>query len=468
MTRYRYFLGAIVLAVILGLSGCQGQSQQTSEKPQTVTVTRGDLNATVNAAGVIQAHTVAAVPFQTSGQVQEIYVQVGDAVKAGQKLAQLDTTELENSVTTAQFNLDSARLALEETRAGPSATELANARASVEMAEANYKAALARYNLRGDQQTAARAQLDRAAVALQNARFAYEWTLNDWLRTPRVEEAKKDALDKAQEAYDQALRDYNATLVGINDTALRSAEAQLASARANLDTLENTPTPENLRLAELQVRQAELALQQAQLNLSRATLIAPIDGIVTAVNIQAGQTVGTGAAAVTIADMARLEISVSLPEIDIASVQTGQDAIITIDALGGKTLQGKVTLVSLVGQTVQNVVSYPATIELVEHDPDVRLGMNASVSIIIDRRQNVLLVPNRAIRTSGRQRTVTVYYQGETITLPVTVGLVGDTHTEILSGVREGDLIVINPTTTTTRRQVSIFGGLGRFLGGGR
>lgn len=468
MTRYKYFLGAIALAVSLSLIGCQAQSQQTSEKPQTVAVTRGDVKASVNAAGVIQAHLVAAAPFQTSGQVQEVYVQVGDAVKAGQKLAQLDPTELENALTTAQFNLDSARLKLEQTRAGPSATELANARTSVAIAEANYKAALARYNLRGDQQTAARAQLDRAAIALQNARFAYEWTLNDWLRTPRVEEAKKEALDKAQEAYDEAWRAYNATLVGINDTALRSAEAQLASARANLDTLENTPTPENLRLAELQVRQAELALQQAQLNLSRATLVAPIDGVVTAVNIQTGQTVGTGAAAVTLADMSRLEISVSLPEIDIAGVQTGQDAIITLDALGGQTLQGKVTLISPVGQTVQNVVSYPATIELVEHNPDVRLGMNASVGIIVDRRENVLLVPNRAIRTSGRQRTVTIYYQGETITWPVTVGLAGDTHTEILSGVREGDLVVINPTTTTTQQQGFSFGGLGRFLGGGR
>ncbi len=464
-------IGLVVVGALGGgwLLYRQATAQAAETSVQTVAVRRGDLDALVSAAGNIAAHTSDTLYFQTSGQVREILVQVGDQVKAGQTLAQLDTTDLEAAVVNAQLNLDTARLKLEETKAGADPMTLASARANLANAEAAYQAALAKYNLRGDQQTIARAQLDRARVALENARFAYEWALNDWLITPAKLEAKKQALDSAQEAYDEALQAYYASLAGINDAALRAAEAQLASARSQLDNLENTPTPQNLAIAEAQVRQAELSLKQAQLNLAKATLVAPLAGMLTSVAVQVGQTVGAGTAVMGLADMSRLEITVSLPEVDVTRVQVVQPVTVTLDALGGRTLAGEVVEVALVGQTIQNVVSYPAVVRLTDSDPEVRIGMNASLSIVVARRQNVLLVPNRAIRTTGRQRTVTVYYQGQMITMPVTVGLAGDTYSEIVSdGLREGDLLVINTTTVTTtgNRTFLGLGGIGRLLGG--
>lgn len=466
MIRHRCGLVAILVSLVvsMGLAGCQVQPGSSEAPVQTVAVTRGNLNATVNAAGSIAAHTSDTLSFQTSGQVKQILVQVGDQVKAGQKLAQLDTTDLELALADAQLGLDTARIKLEQARAGPDPADVASARASLASAESAYKTALAKYKLRDDQRAVARAQLDRAAAALERAQFAYEWVMHDWLRTPRSEEPRKEALDNAQEAYDDALHAYNSALTDINDTALRSAEAQVASARSQLDDLEKTPTPESLAIAEAQVKQAELDLRQAQLNLDKATLTAPFDGVVTDVAVQVGQRVEASTAAIGLADLARLEISVALPEVDAPRVQVGQHVTITMDALNGKQLPGQVVEVALVSQTTQNVVSYPAVVQLTGHDPDVRPGMNASLSIVVARRQNVLIAPNRAIRTVDRQRSVTLYYDGQLIALPVSVGMAGDTHSEVSAEwLREGDLLVLNPASVSENRTFGF--GIGMMFG---
>ena len=78
--------------------------------------------------------------------------------------------------------------------------------------------------------------------------------------------------------------------------------------------------------------------------------------------------------------------------------------------------------------------------------------MNATANIILQQRQNVLLVPNRAVRTvNTRLRTATVLYEGQLIDVPVTIGLTGDTQSEVLSGLQEGDVVLTSQTTTTTR-----------------
>ncbi len=460
---------AAVLLVGGGLVYRQVSARQAIEPPQTTPVTRGNLAATVSAAGTIASHTFSALAFQTSGEVTQILVQMGDQVKAGQKLAQLDTTDLDIALANAQINLDTALVNLADVQDGSDPTDLANARGNLDSTETNYNAALAKYNLKGDQQTVARAQLDRAKTALENAQFAYDWAKNDWLITPARLEPKKEALDNAQEAYNDALHAYGSSLTGINDTALRSAEAQVALARSQLDSLESAPTPESLAIAQAQVKQAELAVQQAQLNLSKATLVAPFDGVVTSVDTQVGQTVSANAAIINLADLTRLEITIALPEVDVIQVQVGQPVTITIDALYGKELPGKVVQMAMVGQTTQNVVSYPAVVQLTGSDPDVRLGMNASLSIIIAQRQNVLIVPNRAIRTVNRQKTITIYYEGELVSLPIVVDLAGDSYSEVTQGLKEGDLVVLNATTATQNQGLGFgMGGMGRIFGGGR
>jgi multidrug resistance efflux pump len=107
---------------------------------------------------------------------------------------------------------------------------------------------------------------------------------------------------------------------------------------------------------------------------------------------------------VSLVDLTALEIKASLSETDVARVASGQQVQITLDALTGVVLTGTVTYVPVVATISQGVVNYPVTIEVDKSDPAVRVGMTASVRIMIDQRDNVLLVSNRAVSTSGRQR----------------------------------------------------------------
>jgi HlyD family secretion protein len=259
---------------------------------------------------------------------------------------------------------------------------------------------------------------------------------------------------------------YNQQATAINDSAVQAAASQVTQAQSALDKLLTTPTPEDIAIAEAQVKQDEAALQQAQAALAKASLVAPFDGSVGDIFIQVGQQVGSSTQAVALVDLSKLNLTITLAEVDEPKVQIGQPAQITLDAEPGAAFTGTVTEVDLVGTTTQGVVNYAATVSVDHPAATIRPGMNASASIILQQRENVLLVPNRAVRSVGtRGKSVTVLYQGQLIDTPVTLGLSGNSQSEVVSGLQEGDLVVINQTTTTSR---GVPGGgaiLGRFGG---
>jgi multidrug efflux pump subunit AcrA (membrane-fusion protein) len=133
-----------------------------------------------------------------------------------------------------------------------------------------------------------------------------------------------------------------------------------------------------------------------------------------------------------------------------------------VDALPGQTFVGRVAYVPLVGQSTQGVVTYPVTVEVDDPDPALRPGMTAAVSIIIEQHDDVLVVANRAIQVAAGQRTVTVIYEGQHISVPVTLGLVGATTSEIAEGaLKEGDVIVLNASSAA--QSPAMMGGPGVF-----
>jgi len=450
MIRSQYKLIAILVAVTL--VGCQARSSSTATTAQqTAVIQRGNLKAMISAAGTVAAESQVVLPFQNSGRVKAINVKVGDKVKAGQVLAQLDVPDLELNVAKAQIALDTAKLRLRQTQSGPKPSEIESARASLASAQAAYQAALDKYNLSDAQLAVARAQVDKAKATLERAQLAYEWEKHNWLDKDPARSPQKQALDDAQTAYDLAVAAYNQQAAGINDSALRSAASQVAQAQYQLDKLLNTPTPEDIVQAEAAVRQSEASLQQAQSQLAKASVIAPFGGTVGEIYVQVGQWVNSGAQAVALVDLSRLNLSITLAEVDVPKVQEGQMTEITLDAEPGRVFTGTVTAVDLVGTTTQGVVNYAATIAINNPTDMIRPGMNASANIILEQRENVLLVPNRAVRSSGnRGRTATVLYQGQLIDVPVTLGLSGDTQSEVVDGLREGDVVLVSQTTTTS------------------
>ncbi len=457
---------AIVVVVVLVIAGIFGWQQMTASaatatKIQTTTVQRGTLVATVNAAGNVSAPNEATMAFQTTGKVAQVPVQIGDKVKKDQLLLQLDTADLQLALQTAQTSLASEQANFDAQQANLQFA-LKTAQSNAASAQASLDDAKAKNSTNTAQLIVAKAALDKATAALQQAQSAYDQIA--W-RGDVGMTSQAATLASATSDYNSALASYQITAATINDTALRQAQASfdnaqtaLAQAQKNVDT--------STRTAQAALDNAKLGVQQAQRNLDKASLYAPFDGVISAVNYSVGDTAGSSTA-VSLVDMSNLQVKVVIAEVDVASIKVGDTAQMTLDALQGKTYQAKVTNIGPVGTVTQGVVNYPVTVAVTNADASIDPGMTANLAVVVDQRQNVLTIPLRAVRTQGNQKIVTVLYKGQQITVPVGTGLQNDTSVEITNGLQEGDTVVLNQTTTTQRSTGGGFGvpglgGLGR------
>ncbi len=491
----------IVVVIVLAVAGFFGVQQMNASaasaaRLQTTEVQRGTLVATVNAAGNVSAPNQATLAFQSTGRVAKVNVALGDKVKSGQVLMELDTTDLQLALKTAQTSLASAQadydasqtnlpLALKTAQATLASAQanydaqttnlplaVKTAQATLASAQANLDAEVAKNATNTDQLIVAKAALDKGTIALQQAQSAYDtvaWRSDVGMTTQAA------TLANATSDYNSALSTYKITAATINDTAVRTAQAQVDSAKAaleqaqhNQDTSLRTAQAQvdsaqaavdqaqhNLdtsqRVAQASVDNAQVAVDQAQRNLDKARIIAPFDGTVAAVNYDVGDTAGTSSALV-LADTTQLQVKVLVAEVDMAKIKVNETAQMTLDALPGATYNAKVIQVGPVGTVTQGVVNYPVTVAVTGNDgSEVKPGMTANLAIVVDQRQNVLLLPNRAIHTQGNLKVVTVLYKGQQITTPVQLGLENDTNAEITSGLQEGDVVLLTQTTTTQR-----------------
>ncbi len=279
---------------------------------------------------------------------------------------------------------------------------------------------------------AAKTKRDRALASLnwykgERSQSEIETTLNDLVVAQGNLADAKEALEKLQNPSEE-------------DIAL--AQATVEDAQETLDSLKNGPTESDLTVAETRVILAEAAEAQA-------TLTAPFTGTITSLDVMPGDIVTAGTTALRIDDLSNLYIILSISELDISSIKVGQDATITFDAISDKEYHGKVTQISLVANVSQGVVNYPVTIQITDPDENILPSMTASVGIIVAQAKDVLVVPNNALHTSNGQRTVTILFEGQQISVPVTVGLVGDSTSEVVSDqLREGDTVVLSGTST--------------------
>jgi len=527
MKRSHRSLPAMLVAAVLVTAGCSGilpQPAKAGAAIATSTVQRGSLVATVNAAGNITAHQQVGLNFGQSGTVAKVLVEVGDRVKLGQVLAQLDTRDLALQVQNAETDLRTTQAKLAQARnpitaqdissarakadaaqanynklaAGATQADIAAAQAAVASAQAAYDAAVKSAGTTGSQLQSSAAAFEKAQVALQQAQAAYDKVATRpdvassspaaTLQSATIDfnQAKanyqslaatsgSDASSKVQQAQSQ-LQQARASLAKLKNQVtqddLTVSQAQVAQAKNDLDKLLAGPDANALDIAQNAVSQAEIAVKQAQLKQDQARILAPFDGVVTTVSIVPGQSASSSATGVIqLADLDRLETIVNMAEVDVGRIQAGQEVELTLDALPDVTLQGKVVLVAPAGVQSQGVVNYPVTIALTEPPQSVKTGMTANFNIIVDHRDDVLTVPNRAVRTQGRQKLVTVLFEGTQIQAPVSTGMSSDTLTGIVGGLKEGDTVVL--ATTTTRSPIAGggpggFGGPPVIVGGGR
>ena len=464
----------VIIALALLIVSLRAQAKaggNATTAYQTTTVQLGTLTSTVEGTGSVGSILSTNLAWTTKGQVDKVNVKIGDQVKTGDVLANLlqDSTQtaLETNLVTAQENL--AELTSPEA--------IANAKLAVTTAESD---------------------VTNAQTALNNQQY---WKNDALIQNYYASYViAKDNLDKAQTAYDDAkvgqyINNANEAVAYQNlynaQQAYNTAhyywslysqaptQRQMDEARANLDLANATLKNAQIYLAALtggivpadatgadllKLNQDRLAVQTAQENLDSLKITAPFDGTITQADAVPSAVVSAGAQAFRIDDMSNLVIDVQVVEIDINHVQVGQTAEITFDAIPNKTYAGKVTKTDLAGTESQSSVNFTVTVQLTDADALVRPGMAANVTIVTNKVDNALLVPSTSIFADPNgSQYVYLVQNGATTKLPVTIGAVSDSTTQITgSTLKAGDTIVLSFATTSTST-----GGFGFRLGGG-
>jgi len=400
-------------------------------------------SAEENLARVVAGPTEAEIAIAEAAlaSAQEAYQRLLNGPDADEiEQAKLSLDKAKNSLWSAQMSRDAT---CGNKMAGGAACDMA--KANVLNAEISVR--LAEMALAELKEPAMAAEIQEAAAKVEQARQ----NLEDLRGSPTAAEI---AAAEAQLAQAQAQLD---DLEGPTASEIASAQAQLAQAQANLDDLLRGPSEEDIAISEAQVEQAQLSLQQAEKQLENAALVAPYDGVVLGLNVDEGEWVGATTVVAVLADLSTLEIVAPLSELDVTSVEEGQMAMVQLDALPNVRLQGRVDRVAPSAQIEQGVANYPTTVVVKDRSGKVRPGMSANMFIITERRQGVLVAPNRAVRSQGRERVVAVLKEGGLEWVTVETGAYNDTMTEIVSGLEEGQEIVANPPNPASQ----IPGGVG-------
>jgi HlyD family secretion protein len=302
---------------------------------------------------------------------------------------------------------------------------------------------------------------------VDKTRLDWEWnalmTAKEKLDSARAEAAKalndaENRVAQAEDALQEAQEDLAALQAGPGSLELDKAKTQVAQAeytlqkaQADLAEIEAGPDPEDVEVAQAKVIAAQADLEEAQAALEAATMVAPFDGTVIDVGAEVGDLVSSSIVVVTLADLSHLEVKALVDETDISQVEIGQEAEITFDALPGKRFSGRVLSVPLQGTLSQNIVTYevPVSLEGTE-GVTLKAGMTANLKITVGKRENVLLVPAMAVQYEEGLPTVLVQDNpnASPAATNVEAGLSDGTHTEIVRGLNEGDVVVIVFTPT--------------------
>lgn len=375
----------VIIGIVLGIVFTRGAGPEAAPSDIAV-VTRGDIVRTVLVDGNLEMPHKADLSFGITGTVTEVLVDEGNNVTKGQVLARLDARSLESSVEIAQAQYETAQINLMKT-IYPHYTKTW-----------------------GTDMPGVWLALDEAQDNLKQAQ--------ELLKEGKVEEAQ--------------------VLLDLIEGNISKAEEKSLSRTFQL--------PWDVKLLELQSDIARANLESAKLNLEKAVITATFDGVVADITITEGKDVSTATLAtsvISLVDTSRIEMSGFIDEIDIAMVKVGQAANITLDALPDEKVKGEVAFISLVGTTQAGVVFYDTTITLENPVAELRDGMTATAEVIIERRDDVLLIPNKAIRGTLENPKVLVLVDEQVEEREITLGLTDGKNTEVLSGLEKGGKVVL-------------------------
>jgi HlyD family secretion protein len=371
----------------------------------TAKVERGNLRNTVTATGTLQAVTTVQVGSQASGTISALYADFNSVVHKGQIVAQLDPAVSKAQVDQARANLQQATASLQLAVAA-----VTNSRAGVSDAQARGLAA--KSTAQNNQQGVSGAQANLAVLkAQQDDAMSYLKQQESLLKSGVVPQRDYDV---AQTAYRTAEARYNQAAAQLNQAILSEQSASGAgiaqsTAQVQQSQAQVQQSQAGVQQAQAQVKQAEAALRLAEVNLAHTTITSPIDGIVVSRAVDVGQTVAASLSAPTLFtianDLTQMQVIANIDQADIGLVEQAKSVKFSVDAFPGKDFDGKIQQMRLSPQNVQNVVTYNVVIDVSNPEQKLKPGMTANLTITIDERNNVLKVPNSALRFTPQDAT---------------------------------------------------------------
>lgn len=391
--RFWIWIGsaALLILVVLGVMAARMVKGTQIDPNRIAKVQRGDVARSVVATGKIQPITKVEVKSKASGIVEKLFVDINNRVHKGQPLAQLDQVEI-----LAQVDAQRAQLAAAEANVG------------------SYEA-----NIEQDKVNASAPDLPM-----------YKATLD------RNLEMQKEGVVSHQ-ALDDANRDYLAALT----------RRDAAKAQVGVDTAK-------LKQARAQVLQSQASLQQLQEQLSYTTIVAPMDGVILSRDVEIGDAVSsilvlgsTATLVMTEGDTTQVYVQGKVDEADIAHVYMSQPARIKVESFRDRVFNGKVTKIAPLGVEKDNVTTFEVRVSIDNASGELKANMTANAEILLDEHKNVLTVPENAVSYDNQKNAyVSIPDRSQkdgSRKIPVKVGLSNGSATEIASGLKEGDQVVL-------------------------
>lgn len=405
---------AIIIAVVVVAAGAgaflfRGKlfptvAKTTAADPAALTivkVTKGNLSAQVTASGQFQPNTITTIRPDSNmptRKLVKIMVKEGDRVKDGQELAEVDPSGLDFDLQSAQANLESQKVKLANLQAKPEGMDVAAAEASLASA--------------------------------------------------------KNTLDTAQENYDNTKILFDKNLTSKNslsdaDRALQVAKVSYTSAQLSYQNVQAQNADADIQAQQSAVSSAQSALQQAQLIYDSINIRSPVAGVVAEIDVNVGDLISPSTALMTVIDPDPMWLQAQVNENDMVQVKLGQAATVTPSGYPDLSIPGKVTQIDLHASVVNNVSVFTTTIEVPNRDGKILWGMNADAEISVLSLNNVLMLPNSAIKTSNGSSTVTILDAGQLVSWDVQTGATDGSKTQIVAGLDEGTEVVITRKSST-------------------
>ncbi len=420
--------GICILAGVAALSVSRYQHAAATPQFQFAKVEMGTIESKVSATGTLNAVVSVQVGSQVSGNIKALYADFNSVVKANQLVALIDPVMFQAKVDQAAASWQNSKASLENARANEAKAiaDLSAAKAT----EANWVAAIVK----------AKSAVSDASTKLERRKEMFKDQILD-----------QEDLDTAQNTYDQAVADLHAAQAqdeaAVNN--VRSAEAALKAAQTQVAMF----------AAQVKLNLAEL--KQAQIDLANTRIVSPVDGTVVSRQMDVGQTVAASFQAPQIfqiaQDLKKMQVDTNIDESDVGRLKVGQRATFSVDAYPGVEFFGPILQIRKAPINVQNVITYDAVIEA--NNPDLKLfpGMTANVSILTDRAEHALKVPNAALRFKPSESLLAVKASGENGHFLYVLDSDNKLHpVQVRTGISDSMYTEVFPGTLTAGTQVVV------------